>query len=178
MPNSQDNVMRIRSYDMQDAGKLLNLLVAFDNEENHHGNANAGHLENEAFDLERVLHELKQGKNSWALVSDYRGNLTGFCCFHRFTNDADTYRKANTYELSSYYVDPRFRRKDIGTKLVGSSLGMMRRLKTKKCCTVITEIRDDNHESIQLQRKKFGFRKMAQRGGYYRSDHSVYMRKI
>jgi len=172
-----ENIMRIRSYDLNDARQLLNLLLAFDVEENHRGNVDSGHSTRESRDLEKVLHELRKGEKAWALVADLQGALRGYAHFHLYENTADPFRKEGSFEILSFYVNPIVRRKWVGTHLISNSLGRIKVLKQSRIGKVISEVRLDNEPSKALY-QKLGFKPMQRVPGYSATDRILYSRRV
>jgi glyceraldehyde 3-phosphate dehydrogenase len=93
-----------------------------------------------------------------AVTSDGEKRIIGYIFFRFIAEEAHLFRIA---------VDPQWRRRGVGTRLVTECLNTAR---TRGLSTVILEARPSNMEAVALYRK-LGFRAVATRPGYYSDRH-------
>lgn len=88
-------------------------------------------------------------------VAELEGQVVGYICFWIIAGEA---------HLANIAVHPSFRRRGIGSKLLGACL---RFLKEKRVSRILLEVRASNRPAQRFYRK-FGFKVDGIRRGYYR----------
>jgi len=161
----------MRSFREKDTEQLVFLILDFEKEENKRTHV-------ESSQMESFLRDIHSGKNTWAVVLDNRNCLQGYGVVHRYSNNADPFRKKGVFEVQEFYIAREVRGMGLGTRIVGGTLQKIRLLQPERMRQVITEIRDENSKSISIPTKRYRFQPYNPRVGYDNPNYTIYGRFI
>jgi len=120
----------------------------------------------EAFSKRQVAYLLTDF-NSIPLVAKIGSDIAGFIIAQVETGNAEF------GHVVTLNVAPRFRRKNVATKLLGE---MERQLKQRGITECRLEVKEDNHSAIGLY-LKFGYSAVGRLERYYGKKHGLYLKK-
>ncbi len=121
----------------------------------------------EAFS-KRQINYLLTDYNTIAFVARADGDIAGFIIAQVEVEDGEF------GHIITINVAPKFRRKTVGSQMLGEIEHLLRQRGVGECRL---EVREDNHDAIKLY-QKLGYQTVGKLERYYGKRHGLYLKKV